>query len=152
MKHPVRLLGLSVTVLSVAVTVLALGSVAHAQSIPVPAPNNPNGAELAAWAALGYAVLGPLVSIFRPDNTALPFSVSETARTYIVLAGTALMAFLLAVVNGTPWTQAIVTALVSGLTAYAAHARRVAPGATAGEATAQKSHRPPPMTPPRAGV
>jgi hypothetical protein len=125
------------------VFVFLLPILAFAQALPPPIANNPNSAALVGWCAFGYMILGPLVSVFRPDNTFLPFSVSIKIRGWIMTGGGLIEAILLAVYGGQPWKLAILTGAVSAFTAFAGHGVRTLPGASAGEAFQQKSGRPP---------
>lgn len=83
---------------------------------------------LATWATFSAVIIGAILSVVRPDNKALPFSISPAKRAMLAAALGAVQACLMAVASGTPWMQAVGTAIVSVVAAFAAHgAPRVIP-------------------------
>jgi peptidoglycan/LPS O-acetylase OafA/YrhL len=82
---------------------------------------NPNPAIVVAYSAFFYAVFGGLVSALQPSNTALPWSIPQSARATILVVAGVVQACLLAITQGTPWVVAIGTAVVTMLSTYAKH-------------------------------
>lgn len=76
---------------------------------------------LVAWCSFCAVIIGAIVAVLRPDNKALPFSVPTGARVMLALVLGAVQTALMAVVSGTPWMQAVGTAVVSVIAALAAH-------------------------------
>jgi hypothetical protein len=96
---------------------------------------NPN---IVAWFTFSAVVIGAVVSVLRPDNTALPFSVPPATRATIALVLGALQACLMALVSGTPWTTAVSTALVSVIVGFGAHGAPHTPAPEPASASASK--------------
>lgn len=81
-----------------------------------------------AWFAAGATLIGAIVSIFRPDNTACPISLSPGARAMMVGALVVLQTGCQSIFTGTPWTQVLVTSLATLVAVLIRH------GSTAGDA------------------
>lgn len=80
------------------------------------------------WYAAGAILIGAIVSIFRPDNTACPISLPASTRSLIALIGGAAQTALMSIgQDGTPVMTALITAALSVLTALAAHGFRGSP-------------------------
>jgi hypothetical protein len=97
-----------VTLFGLGLLAILLPSIAaFAQTVPTPAPNNPNPPTLVEWSIIATVVLSGLLKALSPGNTALPPEFSPKVLQIINVGGGVVTTCLLGIVGGTPWLQAI---------------------------------------------